>query len=241
MSAKYLGVFFDIHTGGEDHIMIHHPNEIAQTQACYGTNLANFWMHGYFLQVKDEETGEDGRMGSSEGNFLRLQTLIDRGFDPLAWRFFCLGAHYRSKLNFNWEALSGAATALDRLRTAVYAWGPPADTADSRYLERFEAQINDDLNMPRAVALTWELVRSDLPDGVKKATSLAFDRVLGLGLAAWQPLEETVPPEVMALVQQRAQARSEKRWGDADRLREQVRALGYAIEDTAQGPTVRSH
>ncbi|HSR29390.1 MAG TPA: cysteine--tRNA ligase, partial [Anaerolineae bacterium] len=110
MAAKYLGPFFDIHCGGEDHIMVHHPNEIAQTQACHGTRLANFWMHGYFLQI------DSSRMGKSEGNFLRLEMLIDRGYDPLAWRFFCLSAHYRAKLNFAWEALDGAATALDRLR-----------------------------------------------------------------------------------------------------------------------------
>lgn len=239
MSAKYLGTFFDIHTGGEDHIMVHHPNEIAQTQACYGTDLANFWMHGYFLQVKDEETGEDGRMGSSEGNFLRLQTVIDRGHDPLVWRFFCLGAHYRSKLNFNWESLAGAGRALDRLRTAVYEWGYPG-TADEAYLERFLGQVNDDLNTPRALALTWELVKSDMADDVKKATLLEFDKVLGLDLAVWQPAKEVVPDEVGVLVKQREQARREKRWADADALRDQVRELGYEIEDTGQGPQVRS-
>ncbi|MBZ0287981.1 MAG: cysteine--tRNA ligase, partial [Anaerolineae bacterium] len=165
MSAKYLGPFFDIHCGGEDHIMVHHPNEIAQTQACYDTHLANFWMHGYFLQI------DESRMGKSVGNFLRLQTLMDRGYDPLVWRFFCLGAHYRAKLNFGWEGLDAAATALDRLRTAVYQWGVPG-TPDQHYLERFSEPINDDLNMPRAMAVMWDLVRSELPDAVKKATVL---------------------------------------------------------------------
>ena len=117
MAAKYLGSFFDIHCGGEDHIMVHHSNEIAQMQACHGTHLANFWMHGYFLQV------DESRMGKSVGNFLRLQTLIDRGYDPLAWRLFCLSAHYRSKLNFTWESLEGSETALNRLRIAAYEWG----------------------------------------------------------------------------------------------------------------------
>jgi cysteinyl-tRNA synthetase len=102
MSAKYLGAFFDIHCGGEDHISVHHPNEIAQTQACYGTRLANFWMHGYFLQL------DSAKMAKSAGGFLRVQTLVDRGYDPLAYRFFCLSAHYRAKLNFNWESLDGA-------------------------------------------------------------------------------------------------------------------------------------
>ncbi len=117
MSAKYLGPYFDIHAGGEDHISVHHSNEIAQTQACYGTRLANFWMHGYFLQV------DTGRMGKSAGNFVRLQDVVDRGYDPLAYRYLCLGAHYRSRLTFSWDALDGAATALERLRETVYGWG----------------------------------------------------------------------------------------------------------------------
>ena len=233
MAAKYLGPFFDIHCGGEDHIMVHHPNEVAQTQACHGTNLANFWLHGYFLQI------EKGRMGKSEGNFLRLQTLIDRGYDPLVWRFFCLSAHYRSKLNFTWESLNGAETALNRLRMAAFEWGMPG-APDERYSERLVDQINDDLNMPRALALTWELVKSDLPGPAKKATLLEFDQILGLDLATWQPTAEAVPEEIMALVRRREQARQERCWKDADTLREQVRTLGYEIEDTVRGPQTRS-
>jgi cysteinyl-tRNA synthetase len=232
MSAKYLGSFFDIHCGGEDHIMVHHPNEIVQTQACYGTRLANFWMHGYFLQI------DNARMGKSVGNFLRVQTLIDQGYDPLVWRFFCLSAHYRAKLNFNWESLDGAATALNRLRMATCEWGAPG-TLDEGYMDKFAECINDDLNMPRAVALTWDLVRSDLSAPTKKATLLQFDTILGLRLAEWEPKEETAPDEIMTLVQQRQQARAEKRWKDADALREQVTAAGYEIEDTPQGPRVK--
>jgi cysteinyl-tRNA synthetase len=232
MSAKYLGQFFDIHCGGEDHIMVHHPNEIAQTQACHGTRLANFWMHGYFLQF------DEARMAKSAGTFLRVQTLIDHGIDPLAYRFFCLGAHYRSKLNFTWESLQGAATALDRLRTAAYEWGAPG-TPDEIYVGKFVEQANDDLNMPRALALTWELVKSDLPNTIKKATLLHFDNVFGLKLAEWKPVETVVPETILALVEQRQQARKEKRWKDADALREQVHAAGYEIEDTPQGPRVR--
>jgi cysteinyl-tRNA synthetase len=232
MAARYLGPFFDIHCGGEDHIMVHHPNEIAQTQACYGTRLANFWMHGYFLQI------DDARMGKSEGNLLRLQTLVDRGYDPLAWRFFCLGAHYRAKLNFAWEALDGAATALERLRMAAYELGAPG-CLDQGILARFMDQINDDLNMPRALAVTWDLLRSDLAPSTKKATLLEFDRILGLRLDEWQPATAAVPDEIMALVAQRQQARQEKRWQDADALRDQIRAAGYEVEDTPQGPRVR--
>ena len=232
MAAKYLGPFFDIHCGGEDHITVHHPNEIAQTQACYGTRLANFWMHGYFLQI------DKSRMGKSEGNFLRLQTLIERGYDPLAWRFFCLGAHYRSKLNFAWEALDSAAAALNRLRTITHAWGP-SGTANRAYLEQFLAHINKDLNTPRALALIWELAKSDIPVSEKKATVLEFDRVLGLGLASWTPGGTVVPEDIRSLVEERQQARREKRWQDADALRDTIRQAGYEIEDSPQGPRIR--
>ncbi|MEW5988887.1 MAG: cysteine--tRNA ligase [Chloroflexota bacterium] len=268
MAAKYLGSYFDIHCGGEDHIPVHHTNEIAQTEGCHGTRLANFWLHGHFLQL------DEAKMAKSAGGFLRLQTLIERGYDPMAYRFFCLGALYRAKLNFTWEGLDGAATALNRLRLAAHSWGPagdagwPADNADRRgsarmnetklsgnlrssassafyqadagYLAQFTEEINDDLNLPRALAVTWELVKSELPPAVKKATLLQFDRVLGLRLAEWQPAEETAPADILSLVQQRQQARLEKRWKDADALREQVRAAGYEIEDTPQGPRVHS-
>jgi cysteinyl-tRNA synthetase len=231
MSAKYLGTFFDMHCGGEDHISVHHTNEIAQTEACHGTHLANYWLHGHFLQL------DEAKMAKSAGDFLRLQTLLERGYDPLAYRLFCLSAHYRAKLNFTWDSLDGAATALQRLRLAADSWGPP-DRADVGYMQKFTEQINDDLNLPRAVAVTWDMVRSDLPAATKKATLLQFDRVLGLRFTKRQPVEEAVSEALMALVQQRQQARAEKRWQDADALREQIKVAGYDIEDTPQGPRV---
>jgi len=232
MSARYLGPFFDIHCGGEDHISVHHTNEIAQTEACYGTRLANFWMHGYFLQI------DEARMGKSVGNFLRVQTLMDQGYDPLAWRVFCLNALYRAKLSFTWDGLDGAAISLDRLRSAVYEWGEPG-AIDEAYREKFFENVNDDLNMPRAMALTWDLVKSELPNATKKATILFFDQVLGLRLGEWQPSEETIPDEITAMVEERQLARREKRWKDADALREQIMTAGYEIEDTPQGPRVK--
>ena len=152
---------------------------------------------------------------------------------------FCLNAIYRQKLNFTWEGLDGAAKALDRLRNAFYEWGEPTQP-DPVYLQKFLEVINDDLNMPRAMALTWELVRSNLPNGVKKATLLEFDRVLGLNLASWQPPEEVIPDEILRLVELRQQARAEKRWQDADVLRNQIIAAGYEVMDTPQGPKVKS-
>src|SRR5208282_1626585 len=170
----------DIHCGGEDHIPVHHSNEIAQTEARVGTRLANFWLHGYFLLVND------AKMAKSAGEFLRLKTLVERGYDPLAFRYLCLTAHYRSQLNFTWDALDAAATALERLRTGFHAL-TEAGPADASYLERFSAEINDDLNLPRALALAWEVLRGELAQGARRGTLLAFDRVLGLGLATWQP------------------------------------------------------
>ncbi|RPI81319.1 MAG: cysteine--tRNA ligase [Chloroflexi bacterium] len=232
MSARYLGELFDIHCGGEDHISVHHTNEIAQTEAAFGTRLANYWMHGYFLQL-----GE-ARMGKSLGNFIRLQDLIDEGFDPLAYRYFCLSAHYRSKLSFTIDALQSAARSFDRLRLLAYEMGTPGSINED-YVESFASEINNDLNMPRAMAVTWDLVRSDLLAPVKKATLLLFDQVLGLKLAEWKPAEVAVSPDVMELVEQRQQARKEKRWADADSLRTQIQSAGYEVEDTASGSRVK--
>lgn len=228
MSAKYLGRFFDIHCGGEDHIPIHHPNEIAQTEACYGTRLANFWMHGYFLQAGDE------KMSKSAGHFLRLRDLIEKGYDPLAYRFFCFSALYRAKLTFSWEGMESSQKALDRLRLIVYELGDPGEV-DEWYKNQFIEYVNDDLNIPRAIALTWEMIKSDLISSAKKATILYFDKVLGLRLNEWKPKEEIIPEEVQKLIELRQKARTEKRWNDADMLRNQISTLGYEIEDTPQG------
>ncbi|MFZ6647423.1 cysteine--tRNA ligase [Undibacterium sp. TJN25] len=234
MSAKYLEPWFDIHCGGEDHIPIHHTNEIAQTEACYGTRLANFWMHGYFLQI------DAGKMSKSSGDFLRLQTLADRRVDPLAYRYLCLTAHYRSQLNFSWEALTAAQTALQRLRDTYLSWtGNAAAEADPRFVERFHAEINNDLNLPRALAVMWELLKAELPPQVKKATVDRFDAVLGLDLQHWQPVQEDIPAGIQALADRRKAARDSKNWAEADALRKELRELGYEVEDTAAGMTIK--
>ena len=174
-------------------------------------------------------------MSKSSGDFLRLQTLIDRGYDPLAYRFFCLGARYRAKLTFAWESLDAAATALNRLRTTAHAWGEPT-VEDESFVTRFREHVEDDLNMPRVLALLWELVGSNLEEGVKKATLLHFDQVLGLQLDQWQPeAEEDVPAEIRSLTEQRQLARAEKDWAKADRLRDEITTAGYEITDTPDG------
>ncbi len=232
MAQKYLGDYFDIHCGGEDHIPIHHTNEIAQTEARVGTRLANFWMHGYFL------LSNDAKMAKSDGKFLRLQTLPDRGYDPLAYRYLCLTAHYRSQLNFTWEALDAAATGLDRLRSGVFALAEGGEP-DRGYLERFTTHINDDLNLPRALAVAWEVLRGDLPAANRKATLLAFDRVFGLGLASWQPKAEIIPEAVNTIAAARAAARDSKQWAEADRLRAELHAAGWEMEDRADGYSLK--
>ncbi|MBC7404305.1 MAG: cysteine--tRNA ligase [Cytophaga sp.] len=232
MSAKYLEPWFDIHCGGEDHIAIHHSNEIAQNQACHGTRLANFWMHGYFLQI------DQGKMSKSSGDFLRLQSLVDLGIDPLAYRWLCLSAHYRSQLNFNWEALKAAQTALQRLRELYFAM-PEAGNIDQDFAEKFKAEVNQDLNLPKAVAVMWEMLKSALPDAEKKATLNYFDRVLGLDLKQWQPKQTEISEEVTALVEQRKLSRLNKNWAESDRLRDEIKRLGYELEDTTEGMKVK--
>jgi cysteinyl-tRNA synthetase len=225
MAQKYLGDFFDIHSGGEDHLTVHHVNEISQTQARAGTRLANFWMHGYFINLNDE------KMSKSKGEFLTVKSLVDRGYDPLAYRFLCLGAHYRSQMNFTWDALDAAKSGFDRLRNAVFALGEAAGEPDAGYVERLMEKLNDDLNFPQALALLFELIRSDLPAAKKRATVLKFDEALGLRLAEFAPKVLDVPANVQAIAQARWAAKLSKNWGEADRLRVELSGLGWAMKD----------
>ncbi|MEP7062257.1 MAG: cysteine--tRNA ligase [Betaproteobacteria bacterium] len=233
MAQKYLGDYFDIHCGGEDHIPIHHTNEIAQTEARVGTRLANFWMHGYFLLEND------AKMAKSAGEFLRIKALTGRGYDPLAFRYLCLTAHYRTQLNFTWDALESAATGLSRLRSGFHALPADASAVDAASDTRFADRVNDDLNIPRALAVAWDVLRGDLAPGVKRATLLRFDAVLGLGLATWQPVEEVVPADVRALADARLAARNARDWKESDRLRGAIKAAGWDVEDRAGAYTLK--
>lgn len=235
MATKYLGPLFDIHCGGKDHIPIHHSNEIAQAQACYGTRLSNYWMHGYFLQT------DKTKMSKSSGEFLRMQTLIDKGQDPIAYRYLCLLAHYRSDINFSWETLQSASTALNRLRETYFQW-PDDGSANTGYVDRFTACVNDDLNTSQSIALIWELLKSsEVSDADKKATVTVFDQVLGLQLPEWKPAAKAeVPEQIMTLVDARQKARAEKDWAAADKARDDLAALGYEVVDTPDGPDVRT-
>jgi cysteinyl-tRNA synthetase len=177
-------------------------------------------------------------MAKSAGEFLRLQTLIDRGYDPLAYRYLCLTAHYRTQLNFTWDALDAAAKGLDRLRNGVFALvetGTNGAEPDAGYRQRFTAEINDDLNLPRALAVAWEVLRGNLGVDTKRATLLDFDRVFGLGLGLWEPKAELIPEAIAALAAARAAARQSRQWAEADRLRAEIQAAGWEMEDRADG------
>ena len=179
-------------------------------------------------------------MAKSAGEFLRIAALAERGYDPLAFRYLCLTGHYRTQLNFTWEALDAAATGLARMRTAFHALPSGADAAiPADLLERFTALVNDDLNAPRALALAWETLRGDLPAPLKRAALARFDDVFGLGLAQWQPVEAAIPEAIAALAEARADARKGRNWAEADRLRTALQDAGYDVDDTPGGYTLK--
>ena len=232
MSVKYLGKLFDIHCGGKDHIPVHHSNEIAQCEIAHGTRLANYWLHGYFLETDRE------KMSKSAGEFLRLQSLLDRGYDPLSYRYLCLTAHYRSDLKFTWESLDSATVALGRLRQAVLG-APENGEVDIESLSRFRDELCHDLNSPRALAIVWHVVRKNMSPASRRATLLAMDEALGLDLAHWVPEEETVPDEIVRMLEERNEARAARDWSRADELRDQIQSEGFEIEDSAEGSRAR--
>jgi cysteinyl-tRNA synthetase len=183
---------------------------------------------------------DDAKMAKSAGEFLRVQSLLDRGYDPLVYRYLCLTAHYRTQMNFSWEAMDAAATALDRMRNGFYALAATADTlCDANDVERFGDNLNDDLNLPRALAVAWEVLRGDRPSPVKRATLAKFDQVLGLGLAEWMPRQDVAPAEIQALADARAAARVAKQWAQADELRAQIASAGWEMEDQPAGYRLR--
>jgi len=231
MSRKYLGQPFDIHCGGVDHIPVHHENEIAQSEAAYGVKLANCWMHVEFLLVDGQ------KMSKSLGNVFTVRDLETKGFDPLALRFFFLGASYRQKQNFTWEALQAAQNGLSKLRHIVRGW-PVGATPASPLRDEFLAALEDDLNTPKALAVVWKLVDADILDGQKAETLKWMDQVFGLGLGEVIGKRILIPDEIKALVKGREEARTSKDWVASDRLRDEIAGRGWVVEDTKQGTNV---
>ncbi len=248
MSMKYLGEQFDIHTGGIDHIAVHHPNEIAQTEAATGKSpFVKYWVHHNFLQVDSQ------KMSKSLENICTVQNVIDKGFDPLALRYLFLTAHYRSEMNFTWEALNAAQAALRRLKHTIIQLANDKDRqvlSEEKlekvdgYREKFKQAISDDLNTAQALAVVWEVAKSNLSSGDKYELLLEFDKVLGLGIDKLNPPaggdneELKITEEVQRLLDKREELRKERKFAEADEVRKRIEELGYLIEDSDKGPKI---
>ena len=245
MGRRFLGEEFDIHTGGVDHIPTHHENEIAQSKGATGKIPAHVWMHCEYLQV------DGGKMSKSLGNTYTISQLQEKGISPLAFKLFCFTAHYRNKLNFTFEGAYGAQKALERLYDSYIKNANGVDDVDEdiikEYEERFLAYINDDMNMPGAMSVVWEIARNAKKSIKFADLLLKFDKVLGLDMknAENYLLEfkheesEELPEEIKALVEERKQARAEKNWAKSDEIRDRIISLGYSIKDTKDGIIVK--
>lgn len=232
MSTKYLGQPFDIHTGGIDHVPVHHTNEIAQSEAAFDKPLANLWMHSEFILINE------GRMGKSEGNFITLEELKNKHYSPLAYRYFVLAGHYRSKLNFTFDALDGAQNTLNNLYASLAQY-KEGRIGCAEYQEQFFSAINNDLDTPAALAAMWNMIKSSQPGEAKFASLMEFDKILGLGLRkAWEKLRRPVPEEIKELVSKRQTLREEQKWDKADEIRKQIENQGFEVKDTDKGPLV---
>ncbi len=237
MAMKYLGETFDIHTGGIDHIPVHHNNEIAQSESATGKPFAHYWMHNGFVNV------ESGKMAKSEGNFLSLQTLQERNFLPLAYRYWLLQARYSTQVNFTFEALEAAQQAYKKL---VKTWQqlPDGGTSSKHHIDTFQSFIEDDLDTAKSLALIWELLKDDSVVAADKKTTIAeFDKVLGLNISK-QPIESAggikVEDEhlVSELLAKRVEARKHKDFKTSDEMRDALAKLGYKIEDKPEGTII---
>ncbi len=231
MAMKYLGESIDIHTGGIDHIAIHHNNEIAQSENATGKPFSTFWLHGDFLNI------EGAKVAKSAGNSIYLKEIIEKGISPLAYRMWLLMAHYRTKVNFSWDALTAANTALHRLYEQYLDLGEEAGTASEIYIQKCQEYLNNDLDTPRALTLLWEVIKdTELSASDRKATILELDAIFDLGFRDIK--NETIPDAVQELLIQRQTARDNKEFEKSDQFRDQILELGYEVKDTPLGQKV---
>ena len=236
MGYKYLGEEFDIHTGGIDHIPIHHENEIPQAQGFCGKIPARFWMHVNFLTVNG------GKMSKSLNNLYTLEDLKEKGYEPLTYRMFNFTSNYRNKINFTWEAMDAAKTALSRLREGYLKHSEGTEKVSEEELSelenRFHEAINDDLNMPMAMSIVWDIIRKPNKSKDYQNLLLKFDEVLGLDLKNYQKEENEIPEDIQELVNQRNEARSNKNWAESDRIRDILITKGYTVKDSKEGTII---
>lgn len=237
MSTKYLGKQFDIHTGGKEHVPVHHTNEIAQSFGAFGKQIAKYWLHNEWLLI------DEVKVSKSLGNIVLVQDFVKKGIDPLAFRYLVLTSHYRQGLNFTWQALQASQTALNKLREKMIEFGIEFGNDKTKikkenikkYQQKFSETIENDLNFPQAIALVWKIVKDEkLSDREKYSLLLDFDKVLGLDLKEYK--SETIPAEIKKLAKEREAARKNKDWQKADELRKEIEKQGYKIEDTDKGP-----
>ncbi|HET7099119.1 MAG TPA: cysteine--tRNA ligase [Patescibacteria group bacterium] len=237
MATKYLGEQFDIHTGGEDHIAVHHPNEIAQSEGASGKiPFVKYWLHTAFLMV-------DGtKMSKSLGNFYTIADVKEKGFDPIALRYLYLGAHYRDPLNFTWESLTASQTALNKLKSQVNALKTQNErnALSEEKNEKVEAlrsefmeAVNNDLNTAKALAVVWEMLKSNIPSTDKYDLVLSFDEVLGLNLQINKSTNKQIPDEIKNLMEKREELRKQKKYDEADKIRIQIEEAGFSVNDTS--------
>lgn len=238
MGRKYLGEQFDIHTGGIDLIPTHHENEIAQSKGACGKIPANYWLHGEYLLING------GKMSKSLGNVYLIKDLEEKGYDPIVYKLFSYSSHYRNKLNFTWEGIEAASKSLERLKkgykTHLEGTNKVDDGRVNKYEERFHKAINDDLNMPAAMSVVWEVIRTEEKSPELAKLLLKFDTVLGLRIEEeTNPLFKEIPEEITKLVEEREIARKNKDWTKSDELRELINQKGYDIKDTKQGTEIK--
>lgn len=236
MSYKYLGEHFDIHTGGVDHIPIHHENEIAQSKGFCGKIPANYWMHVEFLQING------GKMSKSLNNLYTLKDLQEKGYEPLVYRMFNYTSNYRAQINFTFEAMDSAKIALNRLREGYLKHSEGTDEVSDEeiksYEEKFLEAINDDLNMPVAMSVVWDVIKNHKKSKKFQKLLLKFDQVLGLNLKEYKKDEEELPEEIKSLIENRNIARANKDWKESDRIRDILIEKGYKVKDSKEGTIV---